>query len=65
MTHFPAVLTAAREKSGLSIQDLAVRTGLAGQTIRYYESGEREPKWTSICKLATALGISTEAFRVK
>lgn len=60
---FPERLTALRTAAGLSIPDLARASGLSDDVLRQYETGKRSPTWESIQKLATALGVPTDAFR--
>ena len=62
---FPAILTRLRTAAGLSVPDLAQLSGISDDTIRRWEAGDpkRLPSWDSICKLATALGVPTDAFR--
>lgn len=62
---FPARLTALRTAAGLSVPDLARLSGISDDTIRRWEAGDpkRLPSWESIQKLATSLGVPTDAFR--
>lgn len=60
---FPERLKALREKASLSIPDLARASGLSDDAIRKWESGERQPTWDAVQRLATALGVTTDAFR--
>lgn len=60
---FPATLTALRESAELSIPELATMSGVSDDSIRLYEAGTRLPSWIMIQKLATALGVPTDAFR--
>lgn len=64
-TAFPTRLTALRTAAGLSIPDLARRSGLSDDSIRRWENGDpkRPPTWSSVQKLAAALGVPTDAFR--
>ncbi len=52
-----------REEAGLSQPQLAEASGLPVGSIRQYEQGRREPYWQVVFKLATALGVSCEAFK--
>jgi transcriptional regulator with XRE-family HTH domain len=52
-----------REAAGLTQEALADATGLSLGAVRNYEQGIREPYWSTIFKLADALGVSVEAFR--
>jgi DNA-binding transcriptional regulator YiaG len=60
---FPARLTAIRTAAGLSIPDLARKSGLSDDAIRKWEQGERAPTWDGVQKLAAAIGVPTDAFR--
>ncbi len=60
-TTFPARLRHAREKAGLSQEDLAARAGLTGNTIGALERGERRhPYPATIRVLAKALGLTED-----
>lgn len=59
----PAKLSALRTAAGLSVPDLARASGLSDDVLRQYESGARRPTWDSVQKLATAMGVPTDAFR--
>ncbi len=55
-------IAAARESARLTQAELAEMLGLRSpETISRYERGEREPRFSSLCRLATALGISVDA----
>ncbi len=53
-----------RQQAGLSQPELATASGLPVGSIRHYEQGRREPYWQVVFKLASALGVSSEAFAV-
>jgi transcriptional regulator with XRE-family HTH domain len=53
-----------RVAAGLSQPQLAEASGLPVGSIRQYEQGRREPYWQVVFKLADALGVSSEAFKV-
>ena len=63
--HFPVVLRRLRADRGYTQAQLAARCGLACATIESWEQGRRTPKWPQIVTLASALGVSTEAFRAR
>lgn len=46
-------------------QSLGDLTGIAYQTIAKYERGQNAPNWTTVEKLADALGVKTDDFREK
>jgi transcriptional regulator with XRE-family HTH domain len=52
-----------REASGMTQEKLANAAGLSLGAVRNYEQGIREPYWQVVFKLASALGVSCEAFR--
>lgn len=51
-------LKEAREQKGLSQRSLADEAGLTPSAISQFEAGKREPSFSSIVKLARALGVS-------
>ncbi len=59
---FAQLLTNLREKAGLSIYALAKRAGMTRQGLSLLESGQREPGWETVQRLAMALDVSCEAF---
>ena len=61
---FAERLRELREQAGLTQAALAQTSGLPLGSIRNYEQGQREPYWQVVFKLADALGVSTEAFKV-
>lgn len=54
---FGDVLRAAREGKGLSVPELARKSGLAKQAVYFWESGEREPSLRALRKIAAGLGV--------
>ena len=61
---FAERLQKLREQAGLTQAKLAETSGLPLGSIRNYEQGQREPYWQVVFKLADALGVSVEAFKV-
>jgi transcriptional regulator with XRE-family HTH domain len=61
--HFGLRLKELREKAGLTQPQLADKAGLSKGGIANIEQGIREPAWRTIQALATALGVSLEAFQ--
>ncbi len=59
--HLAAVLRELREKQGLSLSELAVRSGLSQPSIGYIEQGARRPTLDSLSRLAIALGTTVSA----
>ena len=62
---FGTRLTELREAAGLSQYALAKKSGVTAQAISKLEQGERDPSWSTVVKLARALGIGVEKFDVK
>jgi DNA-binding XRE family transcriptional regulator len=62
---FAATLTRLRTAAGLSVPDLARKSGLSDDTLRRWEAGDpkRLPTWEAVQKLAAALGVPTDTFR--
>jgi transcriptional regulator with XRE-family HTH domain len=59
-----AILRQLREGKGLTQYGLAVAAGLTPAAVAKLEQGATaDPGWLTVCKLADALGVSTEAFR--
>ncbi|MGZ3582248.1 MAG: helix-turn-helix domain-containing protein [Ktedonobacterales bacterium] len=52
-------LRQARQRSGLSISQLAELTGLRRETITHLEQGKEEPQSYALRRLAVALSTST------
>jgi ribosome-binding protein aMBF1 (putative translation factor) len=53
-------LQGARQRAGVSRQQLARAAGLSDSTIRLYERGAREPNLRTVVKLARGLDIAPE-----
>jgi putative transcriptional regulator len=60
--HFATRLQELREEAGLSAYALAQRAGVSRQAISRLESGENQPSWEMVQKLALALTLSTDSF---
>ncbi len=60
---FPERLKAAREAAGLSRQQLALAVGLTRQVIHLYETGQREPTWSVVQRLADTLHVGLDNLR--
>lgn len=58
MERFPEKVKAARNELGLSQTRLAEMAGVSLRTILAYEKGEKEPRPSTMLKLAKALGVS-------
>lgn len=59
---FGAIVVRLREAAGLSQYALAKKAGMSQQTLSYLESQDREPNWSSVQRIARALGVSCEVF---
>jgi transcriptional regulator with XRE-family HTH domain len=64
MTTFAEKIKQLREAAGLTQAQLALGAGLSLGIVRDYEQGKKEPTLRSAFKLAEALGVSCEAFKV-
>jgi hypothetical protein len=49
-------LRTCRLAAGLTLRELAVRTGMAAQHLSAYERGRMEPRWERLTRLIRALG---------
>ena len=54
---FARNLRAAREEAGLSQEALAERAGMHRNAVALLETGKRDPRVSTVAKLAKALGI--------
>lgn len=54
------VVRAARTRNGWSQQDLAVRAGLSRQSMVALEQGESNPRWDTVLRLLSALGLELD-----
>src|SRR5262249_17774080 len=59
---FGTVLVRLREAAAMSQDELANRSGLTRQALWYLETGDREPSWDTVQRLAKALGLDCSAF---
>jgi transcriptional regulator with XRE-family HTH domain len=50
------------DEAGMSSYELARRAGLTRQAISYLMTGDREPTWDTVQRLAKALGLDCSAF---
>lgn len=57
---FRVELKKQREIAGLSQYRLAEKMGVSQATVGMWESGKREPNFTTICQLADFFGISVD-----
>ncbi len=56
---FAARLKMLREKAGLSVDELAEKSGIPVQTLYTWENGSRSPIPETLPNLAEALGVKT------
>jgi transcriptional regulator with XRE-family HTH domain len=59
---FGARLRELREQAGFTQQALGERAGLTRDGVAQLESGRRKPSWETAYSLASALGVSCDAF---
>ncbi len=62
MEEFANMLRELREKAGLTQEALARKADLSTFTISKLEKGDTDPSWSTVRKLAHALGVSVAAF---
>lgn len=60
MTCLGTRLRAARDSRGLSLKELAERTGAHMSNLSCYETGKRIPSLELFVKIATVLGVSAD-----
>ncbi|MCE9564419.1 MAG: helix-turn-helix domain-containing protein [Planctomycetes bacterium] len=60
--NFGERLKRLREAAGVSQYALAKTSGVTAQAISKIEQGDRDPSWSTVVKLAHALGISVADF---
>src|SRR3954447_26880732 len=63
-TGFAARLRELRESAGLTQRALAEKSGLHLGGLTKIEQGDREPAWSTVLDLASALGVEVGAFVV-
>jgi transcriptional regulator with XRE-family HTH domain len=66
MTSFGERLRELRDKAEMTQEALARAADVSTGTVSKLEEREgMDPSWSTVCKLADALGVSTEDFRSK
>ena len=63
-TGFGLKLKALREAAGLTQQQLADKTEMNRFGVAKLEQGTRDPNWSTVLRMAAALGVTCEAFDV-
>lgn len=58
--HLPAILTAARERAGLTQAEVAAAVGTTQSTIARLEGGKSNPTVATLRKYAAAVGLTLE-----
>lgn len=58
-THLGGRLRRLRLERGLSQEQLAAQAGIVQSAISAFESGEKEPRISTLQRLASCLGVST------
>jgi putative transcriptional regulator len=61
---FTLRLKALRDKAGLTQVKLAQKAGLSAQAIAALEQGTRAPTWETVRRLAMALGVGEQEFKM-
>lgn len=59
---FGSRLRAVREAKQMTLSELAEATGMHASNLARMESGEREPTWLTVLRLAEAVGVTPDAF---
>ena len=62
---FTLRLKALRDEAGYTQAQLAEKAGLSPQAIASLEQGTRGPTWETVLRLALALGVGEQDFKVK
>ncbi len=57
LVSFAANLRRRRKELGLSQEQLGARANIQMTDISRYESGRRDPRWTTVARLAAALDV--------
>jgi transcriptional regulator with XRE-family HTH domain len=55
-------LHAACAAQGVSLSELAARTGIQRVQLSTLANGHSRPSWRTLCRIATGLGVSLSAF---
>jgi transcriptional regulator with XRE-family HTH domain len=55
------VVRQIRRLSGLSQREFAQRVGTSGPTISLYESGRKEPRWSTVVRMADLFGLDARS----
>lgn len=61
MPDLPSPIRAARIAAGMTQQQLADALGVAQQSVTRWETGEREPRVSTLKRIAAALGCDLSA----
>lgn len=51
-----------REQQGMGLNQLAKQAGIAPSALSYIENENRDPRFSTVCKIAKALGVSMSYF---
>lgn len=51
-----------RERQGIGLNQLAKQAGIAPSVLSYIENENRDPRFSTLCKLAKALRVSVSYF---
>ena len=58
--HFSKKIYEARYNANLTIEEAAFRIGVAPRNLRYYESGQKTPRFITVVKICDVYGISID-----
>jgi len=61
LVRFGEAFRRARERDGVSVADLAAKTGIDAQQINALEAGRLDPGFDVMCALADGIGIRLSA----
>ena len=64
-SRFGGRLRELRELRQMYQQELAEKSGVGYRSICRIETGNQDPSWTAVCKLADALGVTPDVFLAK
>jgi transcriptional regulator with XRE-family HTH domain len=63
--YLPSALRFIREEAGISLADLAIKAQISPRALYYIERQGIDPRISTLCRIATALNVSLEAFVIE
>jgi len=54
-----------RTRCGMTQEELALKAGITGRTISYYENGQRDPQMITFGRVLGAMGIKIQFVRME